>query len=641
MPSSGSVPAIDVGTVEALFEAPVVTRPQWAPGGRCLVYSVARSCVASNRAWSEFWILNTDHLQTERLVSNVPGTDPAFCWSPDGSQLAYLEAGDDEDRIVVLGLDGSRYERVLVDVPHGRIVKHPFFRTFTWSPIDDRLLYAAHDITSQNLFDPVVNPRNDGDTLGEVERIRLWVYDLKVGGRTRAITSDQYHSGAAVWLSDGHTVVFVSNRSGREEGVIANLTQPFEIWSANADRLREHCLVQRSGATLVPTPSADGRNIGFLEASSRGPHADNMVLATVDCIGADRRVLTLGDDQGIDIESGLAASPDDSWVFVALDGMRNVLTRIREGAAPQSLDQRLPYSTMPDVDTQAGEIVCVSQSATDPPEIELMGIEGRRRWRSSHAGINTFSRPRVWKLSRDDGTTIESMALEPQGSLSGVILWPHGGPHSRSAEEYRPDWEAAIRHGFAVVAPNFRGSHGYGREFLLANRCDLMGADYRDCLAALNDWTVITSSEEVPAFVAGSSYGGYFVAWAVGHTHRFVAAVAINAVANIESFYAQTDIPSWVEWEFGGTPFTQRWLIRDRSPIQHLAGATTPTLVVHSAEDRRVPISQGLELHAALRAAGVVTGFVRYPREYHRIAEPAHRADLAVRMLNWFVSNDS
>ena len=109
MPSSGSVPAIDVGTVEALFEDPVVTRPQWAPGGRCLVYSVARSCVASNRAWSEFWILNTDHLQTERLVSNVPETDPAFCWSPDGSQLAYLEAGDDEDRIC-----GTRSRRFAV-----------------------------------------------------------------------------------------------------------------------------------------------------------------------------------------------------------------------------------------------------------------------------------------------------------------------------------------------------------------------------------------------------------------------------------------------------------------------------------------------------------------------------------------------
>ena len=619
----------------------MVTRPQWSPCGRRLVYSVARSCVASNNTWSEFWILDADHLQTERLVANVPGADPGFCWSPDGSRLAYLEVGDDADRIVVLGLDGSRHETALIDAPHGRIAKHPFFRTFAWSPIDNRLLYAAHDITSQNPSDPVVNPRNDGDTLGEVERIRLWVHDLKAGGRTRAITSDQFHSGAAVWLSDGQTVVFVSNRSGREEGVIANLTQPFEIWSVDVARLGEHRLVHGSGATLVPTLSGDGRNIGFLEASSRGPHADNMILATVDCIGADRRVLTPGSDQGVDIESGLVASPDGSWVFVALDGVQNVLTRVREGSAPQLLEQRLPYSTLPDVDMQVGEIVCVSQSATDPPEIELLDIDGRRRWRSSHAGVNTCSRSRVWKLRRDDGTTIESMALEPQGSLSGVILWPHGGPHSRSAEEYRADWEAVVRHGFAVVAPNFRGSHGYGRKFLLANRCDLMGADYQDCLAALNDWFVITSSEKVPAFVAGSSYGGYFAAWAVGHTQRFVAAVAINAVTNIESFYAQTDIPSWVEWEFGGTPFTQRELVRDRSPIQHLAGATTPTLVVHSADDRRVPIGQGLELYAALRAAGVATAFVRYPREYHRIVEPAHRADLAVRILNWFVSNDS
>ena len=196
--------------------------------------------------------------------------------------------------------------------------------------------------------------------------------------------------------------------------------------------------------------------------------------------------------------------------------------------------------------------------------------------------------------------------------------------------------ETAVRHGFAVVQPNFRGSHGYGIDFVLADRMDLGGGDYADCLAALDSWLAMSGCDGVPEFVTGTSYGGYLTAWAVGHTRRFVAAVAVNAVTNVESFFGQTDIPSWVYWEFGGSPLEQRELIRDRSPVQHLASVTTPTLVVHSEEDRRVPIAQGLELHALLQAAGVATGFVRYPREYHRISEPAHRVDLISRTLDWF-----
>jgi dipeptidyl aminopeptidase/acylaminoacyl peptidase len=86
---------------------------------------------------------------------------------------------------------------------------------------------------------------------------------------------------------------------------------------------------------------------------------------------------------------------------------------------------------------------------------------------------------------------------------------------------------------------------------------------------------------------------------------------------------------------------TQRRLMHERSTVRYINEATTPTLVVHSAEDRRVPIAQGLELHAALRDSGVATSFIRYPREYHRIVEPAHRIDLVARTLNWFVTHAS
>lgn len=628
------------GTIRALFEAPTATRPRWAPTGRRLVYTVANPDVEANRTSSELWILDADGANSERLVSGIPTGDPPVTWSSDGTRLAYAETDDEADRIVVVGLDGSRRVIDLAQAPHGRLTTLAFFRTFAWSPTDERLLYSAYNPDPEDPPDPAVNPRNDGDGLGEVERIRLWVHDLYGNEPPRPVTSDEYHSGAGIWLPDGQTAAFVSNRSGHEEGAVASLTQPFAIWKSDIARSTEQPLVSDSHAAVVPAVQADGRRIAYLAAPMTGPHAVNMELTTVDTTGIDRRTLTGGLDRSVDPESAPAATPDGSWIVVVMDGMRSVLMRASEDSASEVLALDRPHASLPDVDGRSGEIACVTQAATLPPEIELLSPDGRSRWRSAHHGVESKSRSRIWTFERDDGVSIESLAVAPADTPPrGVILWPHGGPHGRSADEYRPESETAVRHGFAIVHPNFRGSHGYGIDFVLADRMDLGGGDYVDCLAALDSWRATSGCGDIPAFMTGTSYGGYLTAWAVGHTNRFVAAVAVNAVTNVESFFGQTDIPSWVFWEFGGSPLEQRELVRDRSPVQHLAGATTPTLVVHSAEDRRVPIAQGLELYALLQAAGAKTAFIRYPREFHRIAEPAHRVDLVSRTLDWFVTH--
>jgi len=633
---------LDRSTIRALFEAPTATRPRWAPIGRRLVYTVAVPDVEANRTTSELWILDADRANPERLVQGIPKGDPPVSWSNDGTRLAYAETEDETDRLVVIGLDGSRRVIDLAQAPHGRLATLPFFRTFAWSPTDDRLLYSAYNPDPEDPPDPAVNPRNDGDGLGEVERIRLWVHDLHGNEPPRPVTSDGFHSGAGIWRPDGKTVVFVSNRSGHEEGAVASLTQPFAIWTSDTAGSTEQPLVSDSHAAVVPAVCADGRRIAYLAAPMTGPHAVNMELTTIDTTGSDRRTLTGGLDRSVDPESPPAATPDGSWIVALMDGLRSVLLRASEDSAPEMIALEQPHASLPDVDGCSGEIACVTQAATVPPEIELLSPEGRSRWRSAHHGVACQARSRIWTLERDDGFSIESLALASAHTPPrGVILWPHGGPHSRTANEYRPESETAVRHGFAVVHPNFRGSHGYGIDFVLADRMDLGGGDYADCLAALDSWLASSGCDGVPEFVTGTSYGGYLTAWAVGHTERFVAAVAVNAVTNVESFFGQTDIPSWVYWEFGGSPLEQRELIRDRSPVQHLAGATTPTLVVHGEEDRRVPIAQGLELYALLGAAGVATTFVRYPREYHRISEPAHRVDLIARTLNWFVRHSA
>ena len=636
-----SFPIIDRAAITSIFQSSVPTRPSWSPQGRYLVYSVARPNVAANQIVSDIWLLDTEHCASERIISGISGSDPAITWAPDGTRFAYLETAEGKDRMVVVDLNGSTEEIDLSDNSHGRIATHPFFRTFTWATTNDLLLYTAYNAPAAAKNDPVVDPRNDGDCLGEVERIRLWIRDLKTGRPASPISSDGYHSGAGIWLENNRAIAFVSNRSGTEEGVVSNLAQAFALWRVDLGTNSERLLADGPGAAVSPTNRSEDDRIAFITAPSLGPHADVMALETVASDGSSRRALTSTKRHAVSPESAPMPGPDGSWIVVSAEGTQSILLRVQDGTPPLKINHLLPHATLPSVDSVTGAIACVTQSATVPQEIEVLNANGGSVWRSQHQESSTSSFARISSIVSTDNVTIQSLALTSDRKPSGIILWPHGGPHSRTTEEYRPDIEAAVSHGFDVIQPNFRGSAGYGREFLLADRMDLAGGDYQDCLNALEDWIAANGQQDLPTFMTGTSYGGYLTAWAVGHTNRFSAAVAVNAVTNIESFYALTDIPGWVRWEFGGTPLTQRRLIHERSPVRYINKATTPTLVVHSAEDRRVPIAQGLELHAALRDSGVATSFIRYPREYHRIVEPAHRMDLVARILNWFVTHAS
>ena len=125
---------LDHPTIRALFEAPTATRPLWAPQGRRLAYTVAVPDVGANTTSSEIWILDAEDPVAEKLIGGISGSGPPVIWSPDGARLAYVESDDDADRIVIVGLDGSRLEIDLTPAPHGRLAMHAFFRTFAWSP---------------------------------------------------------------------------------------------------------------------------------------------------------------------------------------------------------------------------------------------------------------------------------------------------------------------------------------------------------------------------------------------------------------------------------------------------------------------------------------------------------------------------
>lgn len=184
--------------------------------------------------------------------------------------------------------------------------------------------------------------------------------------------------------------------------------------------------------------------------------------------------------------------------------------------------------------------------------------------------------------------------------------------------------------------PNFRGSDGYGRDFARANCADWGGGDYRDVMTGADHLIEQGIVDPDRMVVGGWSYGGYMTSWVVTQTDRFKAAMNGCGVTNLVSMYGQTDIPIFMRLYFRDGPPQELELYRKHSPMSYVHQAKTPTLIMHGAEDKRVPLPQGEEFYAALEAVGVETEFVKYPREGHGIGEPRHWMDVLKRQLAWF-----
>jgi dipeptidyl aminopeptidase/acylaminoacyl peptidase len=235
---------------------------------------------------------------------------------------------------------------------------------------------------------------------------------------------------------------------------------------------------------------------------------------------------------------------------------------------------------------------------------------------------------------------IEGLLVFPvdhqEGRKVPLIVEPHGGPQGVRTVVFNPTWQMFAGAGYGVLVPNFRGSGSHGREFVRANIGDWGGGDYKDIMAGVDHVIQEGIADETKLGIQGWSYGGFMTNWVITHTDRFKAAVSGAGLSNLESFYGTTDIQGFMEYYHKGFPWVSRDIYRGSSPLASDFKVSTPTLILHGEEDRRVPVSQSEELYHYLKKADVTVRFVRYPREPHGLREPNHQLDRYTRMLGWF-----
>ncbi|MCI8662721.1 MAG: S9 family peptidase [Hungatella sp.] len=253
------------------------------------------------------------------------------------------------------------------------------------------------------------------------------------------------------------------------------------------------------------------------------------------------------------------------------------------------------------------------------------------------------SAPKEYTFTAADGFSLTGWVLEPAGYEPGrkypAIFHIHGGPRTVFGTVFHHEMQMWASAGYFVFYTNPRGSDGFGTEF-----GDINGkygtVDY-DNLMEFTDY-VLDHEPDIDkerVGVTGGSYGGFMTNWIIGHTDRFKAAASQRSIANWISFEYMSDIGhTFTKNEqsvFAEEDVDKLWF---HSPIKYIGGCKTPTLFIHSEQDYRCNIAEGMEMFAALKVLGVETRMLVVKGETHELSRSGRPRNRVIRMkeiLNW------
>jgi dipeptidyl aminopeptidase/acylaminoacyl peptidase len=688
MINSGNVrgeaaPALAI-TPQSLLELRQPSSPAFHPDGHRIVFELDEADFTEGEYRSHLWItewVDEDAPEGQPVAEeteggNLPEPDEltrqltfSTCsewspqWSPDGSLLAFLSdrpdpaaSDDDEDaeaptvQIWVLPAEGGEARKV-TSARDGVLA-------YRWFPDSSSLLALApeprpaartaieRDNSERRKIDPIAEPEKR-------PKRRLWrVFADSSGARPELIHVADPGVVEIAISPDCGRICFASNGTGDPNQL--HLTRlNLLTYLEDQDTWELKVLCERGGDKSSLRWSPDGRRIAVL--SSLGPELSfsRQSLYLLDVPDAPlfepvsmQLALPEWDRDVLEVEW---TSPT-SLVGIAAHGTVDELFLISQlGEVSPTLNVLNASENVCchglTVDLESGALCWVEESAQSLPELYTMRGDQRAsltRLNAEFCERRKLPVQRVIRWEAEDGTCIEGVLTLPHSYQEGIgklplLLHLHGGPHSRAVNTLQgyamaPVWAEA---GFAVLAPNYRGSEGYGAEFALLSRFDLGGADLRDCLAGVDYCIQMGIADAENLAVMGGSYGGFLTNWAIAADSRFKAAISMFGIFSLKADAGTSVFSRWNYEYLGGYFWQQPERYARLSPDRLAANIHTPTLIIHGEEDDNTYPGNSRELYQTLHQRGVPVSYVRYPREGHGLSEPAHRLDEMRRCTAW------
>ncbi len=346
-------------------------------------------------------------------------------------------------------------------------------------------------------------------------------------------------------------------------------------------------------------------------------------------------------------------APDDSWLAWAenRDGLTHVVVENLKNRKSVKLPWPAGGSLIPAITrghlrrSRTGRHVAIAWSSpVRPTEIYRADLKTRKVERltylqSALAPEASLARPKVHRWKAPDGWDISGYLYLPRSGKPPfkTIVYPHGGPEFQFRAYYNPKVQYYVSQGWAVLAPNFRGSTGFGRRFQKSIYKDWGGACYQDVLAGTRDLISRGVIDPERLAIVGGSFGGYMTLWAATQDPDFwKAAVDIYGVSNLITMI-ESDPPEWEPYDLEalGDPVKDKDELLRRSPITYVDHLKSPLLVFQGANDFRVKRQESDQMVEALRARGVAVEYVVFEDEGHGWSKTEHLAEELARTVEF------
>ncbi len=570
------------------------------------------------------WLYDLKSKELRRFTTSEK-TDHLPRFSPDGKNLSFLSDRSGKTQIFLVPLAGGEATALTES--------KTAIQGFAWSPDGKQIVFMASPPPREE-EEKKEKDKDDARVVGRSDKNSLlFVFDMETK-KARPLTQEKWRISDFAWIPQGGQLVVTATDEPQEE-----------LFS---DRIYSMALsdgkMQELGRPAGPfgnlKVSADGKTVAYIGSRGDGPTQHDLYFQILS--GGPTRNLT----------ASILDRPVNSFVWLkdgrilihTSSGFTRSLLYVSRDGKPEKLDL-LPASPSSQFVAGTGALAFIGENAVELPELWIKNNSASKPERISSFnqewGRVSLVQPEVIQYASFDGKKIDAALFLPSGydraTKIPLVVLVHGGPTGEWSNAFNSWAQLLAARGLAVLCPNVRGSTGYGYEFMVMNRRDWGGGDFKDVMAGVDFLVANGTVDPERLGIGGWSYGGYIAAWAVTQTDRFKASVSGAPMTDLALEYGAeaSGINAYDTW-FMGNPYENLSLFTERSPVTHLKNVKTPTLILCGEIDATDPIAQCYQFHRGLRRYGVETEFVAYPREGHGLREEKHQLDMMNRMIEWY-----
>ena len=593
--------------IDDLFFSRNITDPAWSPDGKEIVFSTNLTGrlnlwkVAANGGWPVQLVVSDD-----RQFGSM--------WSPDGRWIAWQEdhAGKEAYEIYLIPSSGGA----------------PVNLTNTPNVSETDALFSPDSKTMAVAWKPTTSPTTD-----------IAVIDVTTKS-VRNLTNEKAADRSwnpVTWSHDGKWLV--ANRLNADFTIA-------EIYTVDVATGRTNNLTPNSKVRITANSISPDDKTLLVTSNEKGGY-DNIAL--LDIPSKNLKWVT---DLKWEADAG-DFSPDGKWLTYSVneDGRDDSYIASVAGGPARKLAMPVGVNTFigrPSTFSPRGDrLLLRHQSGTQTNDFWIYDVAADRATQITHSAITSLDATplppsQIVHYKSFDGTMVSAFLwmpfnLERNARNPGIVL-PHGGPTGQTLDTFNRSVIALVSRGYTVIAPNVRGSTGYGLAFQKANFQDLGGGDLQDEVYAAKFLTATGYIDPKKIGITGGSYGGYMTLMAIGKTADIWAA-GVEQFGIVDWYtMLQHEDPRLQEYEKSllGDPVKDRAVYEAASPIKYLTNAKAPLLVLQGENDIRVPKEEAEQVVSILKNAGKTVDVHYYPGEGHGFAKRENQIDAIRRMIDWF-----